>query len=286
MTNLAVFDIGGTAVKCGLWENDQLSYQSKFITSKTLDDLVINMKKVINHYPVDIEGIAISAPGAVNASTRKIEGISAVKYLHNCSIFDIFEKAFRLPVRIENDANCAGIAEMSLGVGKDIENALFVVLGTGVGGAVFINGSLYKGSHLFGGEFGLMKNHTNQILSETGTIVRVAEAYYKKTGEKVDGKQLFELAKKKDSLVLALLDTMYENIAQILYDLQVALDPEMIIIGGGISERKEVIDELEKRLYHNLASVHLPNIMPQIAACQFRNDANLIGAATNYLNTI
>ena len=54
MTNLAVFDIGGTAVICGLWENNQLSYQSKFITSKTLDDLVMDMKKVINHYPVDI----------------------------------------------------------------------------------------------------------------------------------------------------------------------------------------------------------------------------------------
>lgn len=286
MTNLAVFDIGGTAVKCGLWKDNQLSTQSKFSTPKTLYDLVEEMKQVINHYPVDIEGVAISAPGVVNVSTREIEGISAVRYLHNCPIFDMFEQAFNLPVRIENDANCAGIAEMNLGVGKDRKNALFVVLGTGVGGAVFINGALYKGAHLFGGEFGLMKNHTDKILSETGTIVRVADAYYHQTGKKVDGQKLFELANKGDELVLTLLDMMYENIAQILYDLQVAIDPEMIIIGGGISERTEVITELEKRLYHKLTSVHLPSIMPQITACQFKNDANLIGAAINYLNTI
>lgn len=286
MTNLAVFDIGGTAVKSGLWKDNQLSTQSKFSTPKTLDDLVEEMKQVINHYSVNIDGVAISAPGVVNVSTREIEGISAVSYLHNCPIFDMFEQAFNLPVRIENDANCAGIAEMALGVGKDRQNALFVVLGTGVGGAVFINGSLYKGAHLFGGEFGLMKNHTDKILSETGTIVRVAEAYFKKTGEKVDGKQLFELANKGDVFVLTLLDTMYENIAQILYDLQVAIDPEMIIIGGGISERPEVIAELEKRLSNKLTSVHLSSIMPKIVACQFKNDANLIGAAINYLNTI
>ncbi|RHH69473.1 MULTISPECIES: ROK family protein [Vagococcus] len=286
MANLAVFDIGGTAVKCGLWEDGRLSFNTQFFTPKNLDSIIEQMKKVISHYPVDIEGVAISAPGVVDDKARVIDGISAVPYLHNCPIFDIFEKAFKLPIRIENDANCAGIAEMNCGVGTNVNHALFLVLGTGVGGAVFINGSLYKGAHLFGGEFGLMKNHTNRILSETGTIVKATKAYEKVTGEAIDGKQLFRLAGLRDPLANKLLDTMYENISQILYDLQVALDPEMIIVGGAISERPEVIDELQKRLYEKLASVRLQHITPVVSACQFKNDANLIGAAINFIETI
>lgn len=286
MANLAVFDIGGTAVKCSLWEESSLSFHTQFLTPKNLEALLKQMKRVIRNYPVDIEGVAISAPGVVDSKARIILGRSAVRYLHNCPIFDVFEKALGLPVRIENDANCAGIAEMNYGVGRDVRHALFLVLGTGVGGAIFINGSLYKGAHLFGGEFGLMKNHTNKILSEIGTIVRAAEAYEKVTGEAIDGKQLFRLASLRDKLANELLDTMYENISQVLYDLQVALDPEMIIVGGAISERPEVVDELQKRLYEKLASVRLQHITPVVSACQFKNDANLIGAAINFIDTI
>lgn len=286
MTNLAVFDIGGTAVKCSLWENNELSFHTQFLTPKTIELLIEQMKKVIRNYPVDIEGVAISAPGVVDTKNRVIKGMSAVRYLHDCEIFDVFEKAFSLPVRIENDANCAGIAEMSCGVGQGVNHAVFLVLGTGVGGAIFINNSLYKGAHLFGGEFGLMKNHTDNILSNTGTIVRVTKSYEQHTGIEVDGKELFRLANLGDKLALRLLDTMYENISQILYDLQVSLDPEMVIIGGGISERPEVVYELQRRLFAKLEEVRLDHIMPRMAACQFKNDANLIGAAINFLNTI
>ncbi|MGX4685635.1 ROK family protein [Vagococcus sp. JNUCC 83] len=286
MTNLAVFDIGGTAVKCSLWENNSLSFHTQFLTPKTIELLIEQMKKVIRNYPVDIEGVAISAPGVVDTKNRVIKGMSAVRYLHDCEIFDVFEKAFSLPVRIENDANCAGIAEMSYGVGQGVNHAVFLVLGTGVGGAIFINQSLYKGAHLFGGEFGLMKNHTDKILSNTGTIVRVIKAYEQHTGIEVDGKELFRLANLGDKLALRFLDTMYENISQILYDLQVSLDPEMVIIGGGISEKSEVVYELQRRLFTKLEEIRLDHIMPRIVACQFKNDANLIGAAINFLNTI
>lgn len=74
---------------------------------------------------------------------------------------------------------------------------------------------------------------------------------------------------------------MYNYLAESLYNIQVSLDPEMIIIGG-ISGRDEFIDELRKQLYNYLAKKGIETIMPKIHACQYKNDANLIGAALNF----
>ncbi len=115
-------------------------------------------------------------------------------YIHQRPIFDELEQHLGLPVTIENDANCAGIAEVELGVGREAQNIVFVVLGTGVGGALFVNRQLYKGSHLFGGEIGLLKSQSQQIFSQTGTLVKVAQAYSEQVNRTVDGKMLYELS--------------------------------------------------------------------------------------------
>ena len=158
--SLGVFDIGGTTVKHGIWEHQQLSPVNAFPTPVTFDELLRNMAEIIRDAKRPLTGIAISAPGAVDQEKRKILGISAVPYIHQRPIFDEFEQQLGLPVTIENDANCAGIAEVELGVGREAQNIAFVVLGTGVGGALFVKRQLYKGSHLYGGEIGLLKSQS------------------------------------------------------------------------------------------------------------------------------
>lgn len=283
MDTIVAFDIGGSAVKYGFWIDNQLKHQSSFVTPETMDEMIVSMKDVINSAPKEVKGVAISSPGAVNADARVIEGISAVPYLHDFPIYDRLEKEFNLPVTIENDANCAGIAEMALGAGEKANNAVFIVLGTGVGGAIFINGKIYKGSHLFGGEFGLLKNKTDKILSMTGTIVKVANRYEELTGEKVTGKEIFALVDEKNELAIELVKEMYDDLAQSLYNIQVSIDPELVMIGGGVSEREELPVELSKRLKILLDRQGVGSIMPEIVACQFKNDANLIGAVMNFI---
>lgn len=175
--SLAVFDIGGTTVKYGTWEQQHLSAVAAFPTPATFNELLDNMAAIMDGAEREFTGIAISAPGAVDQDRRKIFGISAVPYIHQRPIFDELEQHFNLPVTIENDANCAGIAEVELGIGKAAQNIAFVVLGTGVGGALFVNRKLYKGSHLFGGELGLLKSQSAQIFSQKGTLVKTANAY-------------------------------------------------------------------------------------------------------------
>ncbi len=280
---LVVFDIGGTAVKHGFWSEETLTDQGQFQTPQTFAEMKEEMLKVVStHQDEQIEGIAISSPGAVNVKERRIDGLSAVSYLHDYPIFDELENLFELPVTIENDANCAGIAEIELGAGKEKEHVVFLVLGTGVGGSIFINRKLYKGAHLFGGEFGLLVSASDKPLSNVGSIVKVANKYEAETGKKVDGKLIFDLLEAQDSLAVELVDEMYWAIAHALYNVQVSIDPELIIIGGGVSKRNEVSEEIGKRLKELLDKRSVPDIMPDISTCHFSNDANLIGAAMNF----
>lgn len=281
---LAVFDIGGSAVKYGQWDQKELSQTGQFKTPTTFDEMQSEMKKIIASFGADVTGVAISSPGAVNVNERRIDGISAVSYLHERPIYDELEAALGLPVTIENDANCAGICEMGLGAGRGIDHAIFVVIGTGVGGAIFINGQLYKGAHLFGGEFGLLVNSNGNTLSANGTAVNTASRFSKAIGKEITGKELFELKDAGDQKATQALNDMYDFLAESLYNLQVSIDPEMIIIGGGISARPELTTEIRTRLQALLTRFGVPSAMPLVKACEFQNNANLIGAAVNYEN--
>ena len=279
--NLAVFDIGGTAVKYGLWDGEKLLNNASFKTPQTFEMLTEKMGSIIRDYP-PVKGIAISSPGAVNTVKRRIEGISAVPYLHNRPIFDEIEQCFDLPVAIENDANCAGICEIDYGAGKEAQNAAFLVIGTGVGGAIFINRKLYKGAHLFAGEFGLMKNKAHKTFSETGPLVKAAETYSKETGQKSAGKELYDLLDQKNPQATLLIENMLEIISDYLYNIQVSLDPDTIIIGGGMSARKDLPEILHKKLSERLQSYNIDHILPRVVSCHYMNNANLIGAALNF----
>lgn len=281
---LAVFDIGGSAVKYGYWENETLTQTNQFKTPETFEVFVTELQKALTTFSGEITGIAMSAPGAVNVDKRQIEGISAVPYIHHRPIYDELEAALGLPVTIENDANCAGICEVEIGAGKGKDHAAFVVIGTGIGGAIFINGKIYKGAHLFGGEFGLMLNSNKETLSINGTAVNTAARFGKAHGIELTGKELFARKDQGDSAAAEALEEMYQFIAEALYNIQVSLDPEIIIIGGGISARPELSQELGKRLHALLAAPGVESIMPEITTCQYENDANLIGAALNFQN--
>ena len=156
--SIVVFDIGGSAVKFGLWQEDALTGKGSFGTPKTWNAMKAEMKSVFDGFAAagSIEGVAISSPGAVDSDAGIIGGISAVPYIHHFPIKAEWETMFGNLVSVENDANCAALAEVWLGAAKDIQHALFIVIGSGIGGAVILNRQLFKGKNLFGGEFGYM----------------------------------------------------------------------------------------------------------------------------------
>lgn len=276
---LLAIDLGGTSVKYGLYRNDELIEKSSFSTPKNLQELKDKIGAILSRFQKKyvIEGIAVSTPGTVDIEKRMIKGISAIPYIHNFDIFTDFEKEFGLPVSFENDANCAGICEMRIGSGAGYKNAIFIVIGTAVGGAIFIDGKLHRGKHLFAGEFGLLLNG-ELIYSETASAVKMANRYNAIHGESKSGEEIFELARQGNSLAMESVDSLYLDIAKCIYNIQVTLDPEVFIIGGGMSRNKDIVVEIEMRTRKLLAKQNLDFLMSEIKLCKYDNDANLLGA--------
>ncbi|MBK0038425.1 MULTISPECIES: ROK family protein [Enterococcus] len=282
---ILVFDMGGSAVKYGVWSQDSLVSKGKFTTPNTWEEMKAQLQQVRTSVNEEIEGVGISAPGAVNAQERRIDGISAIPYIHGFDIYSELEAAFGVPVTIENDANCAGMAEFYQGAGKEFQQAAFVVIGTGVGGTLFQNGELVRGAHLYGGEFGLMILDQGKTFSQLGTAVQMAWRYCDRIGvdrATITGEEVFQRAEDGDAIAIEEVNKFYRYLAQGLFSIQFAFDPEVIIIGGGVSAKKGLLQEVDQRLKKMLADQALNDFVPLIKLCDYRNDANLVGAAANF----
>lgn len=285
---LLTIDIGGTSIKYGVWENEELSHKGNLKTPATWEEMkssLIRIKETAEE-TFTIDGVAFSSPGAVNQEKRIIEGASALPYLHNFPIYDELETVLNCPVTFENDANCAALAEIWKGAAKGLKNVLFVVVGTGIGGAVIVDGQIQHGKHLFGGEFGFMLMTENETFSTLATAVNMAKRYAKRKGyepETISGKKMFQLADEGDQIAQEEAATFYTYLARGIYNLQYSFDPEVILIGGGISNKAGLVEKLEEEFEKILETVKIAPFKPLIRTCEFKNDANLIGAVANYL---
>lgn len=283
--SLLTIDVGGTTIKYALFDQKKLSNNGTIPTPKSLDEFYQALSSLVNHFKAqdaNLSGVALSCPGAVNKATGVIEGMSALPYIHGFDIHSEFEQRFGLPVSIENDANCAALAEVNFGVAKGLKNVLFIVLGTGVGGAVVTNGKIHHGKHLFGGEFGFMLMDETHSFSELGTTIRMAERYNQRTESGLDAIEIFDKAFAGDSIAKEEMDIFTFNVAKGIFNLQYSFDPDLIIIGGGVSQADWLIPELKRQLKKIMKVIDIASFMPEIVVCKFRNQANLIGAAADF----
>lgn len=283
MKKILVVDVGGTTIKYGIWDEDNktLSEKGSVETPRDLESFYQSLQQIRSGF-TGIEGIGMSIPGAVDQSTGVIGGISAIPYIHNFPIQKEFENILNLPVSMENDANCAALAEVSMGAAKNLDNVLFVVIGTGVGGAVVIDRKIIHGSQLYGGEFGMMLGPDNKQLSTVGTAVHVAQNYNNKYHTKLTGREVLDLAFSGSKEAMDEVEIMYDNLAHVIYNLQFSTDPQKIIIGGGVSANSEFIQGLNAKLRQLVEELDGIPITPQVVAAEMKNDANLIGAAYNF----
>lgn len=286
MADLVVIDVGGTSIKHGVMHEGHLTAEGSVPTPATLPEYYSALSAIVadakkNWQPV---GVGISSPGAVNKKAGVIEGASAVKYIHNFPIIPELAERFGLPVSIENDANCAALAELASGAAQGSQNMLFLVIGTGIGGSVIVNGEVIHGRHLFGGEFGYMMMNDTDILSRVGSPVHLGERYtdHKDDGQVYSGKDVLNLAEQGDSLAKAETEIFYKALATAIYNLSYAFDPDKVILGGGVSQADFLIPHVKEHIQKILDHVRIAPFMPDIALAHYRSQANLIGAATDF----
>lgn len=285
------FDIGGSSVKYAVIEKTgKILAKGKKTTPQEKEEFFRLIENVAASYrrAYTIEGAGFSFPGAVDDVSGVIGGSSALPYIHDFPIRQELERRLSLSAALENDANCAALGESWLGVGKEHEDLVFLVIGTGIGGAVVKGKRIHHGKHLHGGEFGYMvSDASHRILSETGSTRVLAEHVADAKGlprEEMDGRKAFALADAGDADALQAVSAMYEALAMAIYNLQYAIDPEIFVLGGAVSERPGFAEEIGKRVDVILKDVGVARIRPIIRPAQFGNDANLLGAVRALLN--
>lgn len=281
---ILLFDWGGTSIKHGLWQQGALVQTASTRTPANWPAMKSTLLNILQQYQrsCTVEGVSVSAPGNVDPEAGIIGGLSAIPYIHHFAIVDELTALFDLPVCIENDANAAGMAEAALGAAQGKSHVLFVIAGSGIGGAIVKNNVLQRGSHKYAGEFGLMTLDGGKTFSELGTAVAMAKRYNQRTASALSGAEVFQLAREGDAIAQQEVEQFYHWMATGLLNLQVCYDPDCIIIGGGISANQAVFTGIEQRLRTLVSEKELQEFMPEICLCQYGSEANLIGAAVNF----
>lgn len=286
---IACIDIGGTSIKAGILdENGDIKFKETLEVIDDIDKLINTIVNFVEKSKIDfiIKGLAISSPGAVDTKKGIIYGSSALNCIHGPNFKKILREKLNLNVSIENDANCAALAEIFNGSAKNINNMMFIVCGTGIGGSIVYNGKIIRGKNLHCGEFGFMimentdnKIHTFSEVASTISIINRVKRFY--SGE-WDGEKIFKEANNGNRICIKAIDRFYLNLAKGIYNLQYIYDPELILLGGSISERRDFLDKINEKLDYLLNNLELAKIKPQIKTCTYKKDANLIGALANF----
>lgn len=289
-----VFDIGGTAIKYGyLNEQGEVLENDEFISKlNNLERFINTLSEIYFQSKYKIEGIALSCPGVIYAKTGIVKTIVAYPYLEGICLTELLSKACNgIKVTIENDAKCAGLAEIWCGNAVNYNDAVVIVLGTGIGGAVIKDKKIHHGTNLLAGEISNIivsydKNHRkintwSDIASTTALCKRVARVL--EIGN-INGREVFEMVKQKNEKVVQVLKSFCFDIAIQLYNLQYMYDPEIICIGGGISSQKILIEMIKDAimLIYNQTNQLL---IPMVVSCKNYNEANLIGALYHHIMT-
>jgi predicted NBD/HSP70 family sugar kinase len=292
MAILAV-DIGGTFIKYSMYDQQKqkLEFIKKVATpQKSLNDLVKVLVQIREAQKDRVTGLALSLPGTLNSRTGYIFQGGSLRYNSHQNLKRILEKRLGIPVALENDARCSAMAELWQGNLVKVKNALVLVLGTGLGGAVVLNGKIYKGQHLFAGELSLIftqdyaKYKFSAALGTQVSVTRFVKQVSQKVGHNLNGLEVFNLIKSHtNSEIEKQYQAYLHNFVQQIFNFQLMLDPEIILIGGGISQNEFYMESLHQELlkFYQSLPIKIPPI--KLEACKFHNSSNLLGAVRNYL---
>lgn len=279
-------DLGGSAIKLGRFNQDGHCLQSLTVPTPqpaTPDAVLVAMVNTIAQVDPDRQAIAIGVgtPGPTDATGRIARVAINLSGWHDVPLADWLEAKTDRPTVLANDANCAGLGEAWLGAGRWYRNLILLTLGTGVGGAIILDGKLFTGHHGSAGELGLITlnpdgppcNSGNRGSLEQYTSV---PAIRRRTGMEPDA--LSALATAGDAKALAFWQDYGRDLGVGLASLVYVLTPEAIVIGGGVCASADLFfpaiqAELEQRV---LASSRAGL---QLLRAELGNQAGMVGAA-------
>jgi glucokinase len=271
-THLIGVDLGGTNVRAGLVQNGKIialearPHSPKASAETIIDQICQTIAKVLRP---DVSGIGVGVPSVVNKgivySPNNIPSWKVVP------LQKILERRFHVPVVLNNDAKCFALGELHFGAGRGYQNLVGLIVGTGLGAGVVINGKLYSGSNNGAGEIG-------SIAYQEKDFEHYCSGRFFQREFGVDGATLHERAQNGDRRAQAMFAAFGDNFANVIMALLYAYDPEIIVLGGSVIKAYPFY---EKRMREKLKMFHFQNSLKKlvIAQTQKPNIAVLAAAA-------
>ena len=297
-------DIGGTTCKIGLFEMNGTLLSDWEIKTNTenngasiLDDVATAIEGKMKEEGIskdEVQGIGVGVPGPVTADGTVLKCVNLGWGVFN--VAEVLGKRTGFPVKAGNDANVAALGEMWQGGAKGSSNVVMVTLGTGVGGGIIVDGRIVAGANGAGGEIGHLNvcedEHEacncgqhgclEQYASATG-VVRMAKRKLAKTSEETSlhkfedltAKDVFDEAKAGDKVALEIVDEVCEILGKTLGKIACVVNPEVFVIGGGVSKAGQILIDTVKKYY-------VPNTFTSCKDARFElaslgNDAGMYG---------
>ena len=285
--NTICFDIGGTYIKYALVSNhgvilQQAKVETPYQKAKFQQIIADIVEEFALKY--ELNAVGISMPGYINSKTGYAERAGSLVYLDHTNLIELLTERVTLPIYIENDANCAALAERYSGSAQGIDNFIVMTIGTGIGTALFLNGELFRGATFKAGEYGHSRINYQQQPSATMHDIfstRVLVNRYKQLldidkNEHVNGEEVFAAAH-TNLAVETLLTEWVQWICVGIYNLACTLNPEKILIGGGVSANPELIPRIQTQMNH-IDERWGTDFNVSIEPCKYLNDAGILGA--------
>lgn len=295
MKTYLTLDIGGSAIKYALIQDDLtiLNKSSVPTPMDTLENFIETIGQIYDQYKDQIVGIAISMPGIIDPQKGYNYTGGALEYIIKLDTVNVLQERCPINITVGNDAKCAANAELGFGNLQDIQDGAVVILGTGIGGCIIKDHKVHTGRHFSAGEFSWIKTDFHDSISWKnawctrngikGLLERVQENL--ETEETYTGIEIFEMANSGDEKVIEAINQFALEVATQIFNIHAIFDCEKVAIGGGISAQPLLIELIQKNLDMIFDSIGFEIYKPQLIPCYFRNDANLIGALYQHLQT-
>lgn len=301
-------DLGGTNIAVGVVDEEGKLLCKKSVPTRAVRpagqivaDMARAASELLKEYDLSLDSISsigVGSPGAIDTNRGTVLSAGNLGF-HNVPLADLLGAYFVKPIHVENDANCALWAEAKVGAASDAKSALMVTIGTGIGGAIVLNGELYGGINGFGGEFGMMViGEENGVpmsfedYSSASALVRQTEQAARQNADSLlwqcaeregtfSGRTAFDAARLGDVVAQTVVDRYIEKLALGVSNLIHLFQPEYILIGGGVSHEGEALfaplcEKVERLVYDYPIKKEK---MTKIVAAALGNDAGIVGAA-------
>jgi glucokinase len=286
-------DLGGTAIKLGRFRQDGTCLQSMSVATPqpatptavvdVMVEAITSLSSANDHLSASqrIKAVGVGTPGPTDANGRIARVAINLAGWHDVPLADLLEAKTGYPTVLANDANCAGLGEVWLGAGRQFRNVILLTLGTGVGGAIILDGQLFTGHQGAAGELGLITLNPDGPMCNSGNRGSLeqyvsVQAIRRRTGK--EPAELGVMARDGDKFALEFWESYGRDLGTGLASLIYVLTPEAIIIGGGVSASADfffpaTLAEIERRvLSSSRADLKL-------TGAELGNQAGIVGAA-------